>query len=228
MLASVHEQRGAPGWRFWEPSAPAVVVGTGSRVARDVHVEHARADGVPIVRRISGGGSVLQAPGVLNFTAVLPVLEDDLGSQSIRQCFLHVLGAVIEALNELGLTAAFEPPSDLASGGRKIAGNAQARKRRAYLVHGAILVNADVSRFDRYLRHPPDEPAYRQGRPHADFVTTLSELGVEISPGELARRIARAAGLDEANTEPPAAFEWRDAQRLAAEKFTSDAWNLRK
>jgi len=62
---------GIPVLRLWEPRGFAVVLGASRRLREDVRVEHCDADGVPIVRRSSGGGTVVIGPGTINATVVL-------------------------------------------------------------------------------------------------------------------------------------------------------------
>src|SRR5262245_25566901 len=57
--------------RLWESPRPFVVLGVSRRIAEDVDREACRKDGVPVLRRASGGGTVLQGPGCLNFSLVL-------------------------------------------------------------------------------------------------------------------------------------------------------------
>src|SRR5262245_6525617 len=57
--------------RFWEWPSPAVVLGAGGSIPIDVNEPACRADGVPIHRRASGGGTVLLGRGCLLFSLVL-------------------------------------------------------------------------------------------------------------------------------------------------------------
>src|SRR6185503_18456412 len=66
------ESAGGPAFlRFWESPQPFVVLGYANKVAEEVNVEACRPLGVPILRRCSGGGTVLQGPGCLNYSLVL-------------------------------------------------------------------------------------------------------------------------------------------------------------
>lgn len=225
LLAAVDRGESAPCWRFWEPLAPAVVIGTGGAAGREVHLDLLRAGGVPLVRRFSGGGTVLQAPGVLNYAAVFRADENDI---NVSASYRSVLSVIRAGLERSGLETQFEPPSDLAAGGRKLSGNAQARKRRAVLVHGTILVNLDTDLFARYLPHPPEEPAYRRGRSHAQFVTTLEREGLTTTVRELAGCLALAAGLDPDRSVEPSPAERSRAEQWVGERFGQEAWTLRK
>ncbi len=44
-----------------------------------------------------------------------------------------------------------------------------------YYYQASLLVNPDLSLFERYLYYPPREPSYRRGRPHREFCTSLTE-----------------------------------------------------
>jgi lipoate-protein ligase A len=69
-------EAGGPEWlRFWEPASPFVVLGYANRLATEVNQDACRADGVPILRRVSGGGAVLQIPGCLNYALGLRLDE---------------------------------------------------------------------------------------------------------------------------------------------------------
>ena len=62
--------------RFWEPQQHFVVVGHSNRIGREVKVEACREQGIPILRRCSGGGTVLQGPGCLNYSLILRIDSD--------------------------------------------------------------------------------------------------------------------------------------------------------
>jgi lipoate-protein ligase A len=57
--------------RLWEFPAPAIVVGRSSRVAEEIHQEAARAAGIPVLRRASGGAAIVAGPGCLMYSVVL-------------------------------------------------------------------------------------------------------------------------------------------------------------
>jgi len=61
--------------RFWEPTNYFVVVGYANHVEKEVNVAACEAEGIPILRRCSGGGTVLQGPGCLNYSLVLKIEE---------------------------------------------------------------------------------------------------------------------------------------------------------
>lgn len=204
--------------RLWEWPYPAVVLGTGGRLAEDVDEAACRVDGVAIQRRSSGGGTVLLGRGCLVFSLVLaydrsPALRD------IRPSYLYILDRMREALAGVVPEIELAGISDLASGGRKFSGNAQQRKRDHLLHHGTLLYDFAFERMDRYLRMPTRQPDYRGGREHAAFLGNLPT-----SSGTLRQRLCEVWRANEALSSWP----WEAMDRLAAEKYTTVGWIRRR
>ncbi len=161
--------------RFWESRETFVVLGRISNLWEDVHVDRARKDGIPVLRRSSGGGTVLQGKGCLNFTLVL---SKDVHPQIIKlkESYQYILEKVSRSLENLGIQSCVRPISDLAVGENKFSGNAQKRGRAFILHHGTILYDFNLSLIEKYLKIPRSMPEYRRERPHADFVANLKHL----------------------------------------------------
>ena len=168
LFTSLEEGRGDETLRFWEAGQPAVIVGRFGKTAAEVDEDACRADNVPVIRRISGGGAVVVGAGCLNYSLVLS-LEARPELRDVARSYVVILGWVAEALALPGLIMA--GASDLALRDRKVAGGAQRRGRRALLHHGTVLYAFDVAAMARYLKHPPREPAYRAQRSHSEFVS---------------------------------------------------------
>jgi lipoate-protein ligase A len=171
-------------YRCWHASRPVVVVGRNSHIDDDVIEDACRADGVPVLRRFSGGGAVVLAPGCLNYAMVLsyvsrPELTGAAGS------FEFILRHVVAALRIPGLSLA--AGTDLALGDRKVSGNAQRRGRRALIHHGTLLHGFDRRLASRYLKEPACQPAYRKRRHHAEFIGNLP-----LSPETIRARLETA------------------------------------
>ena len=174
--------------RLWEWPSSAVVLGAGGVLRADVDETACLADGVPVLRRSSGGGTVLLGAGCLLYTLVL-AYDRARELTQIGSSYGYILDRVCAALAVPELRPA--GTSDLALMGRKVSGNAQQRKRQHLLHHGTLLYAFDGQRVGRYLRMPARQPDYRRRREHAEFVTNLP-LGRE----ELERRLRRPFGAD--------------------------------
>lgn len=217
LLVAAETGTGGAVLRLWELSAFAVVVGSGGSVGIDVNAAACEADGVPVLRRASGGGTVVLGPGCLCFSVVLnydaaPLLND------IRASNAYVLGRVLRAIQPV-LSAGVEGTSDLTTGGAKFSGNAQQRKRTHFLHHGTLLCGFDLERVSRYLNAPEREPEYRRGRAHAEFVRNLP-LTVEEAKRLLVAEWAPAGEY----SDPPLEL----TRELVRDKYSRPEWTHRR
>src|SRR5580693_9115989 len=78
--------------RFWEPAQCFVVAGFSNEVACEVKLAACRKAGVAVLRRCSGGGTVLQGPGCLNYSLVLRIDSHPLLS-TIPSANRHIMSA---------------------------------------------------------------------------------------------------------------------------------------
>jgi lipoate-protein ligase A len=172
MLLRADEGRSPPLVRFWEPREYAVVLGASRRLRSDVLVDACRADGVPVLRRSSGGGSVLVGPGALNVTVILPEAAA-LGLSAVDLAQRYVLEGIAASIRHAGQPVVVLGHGDLTLGDRKCGGSAQRRLKNWFLVHCSILYQFAIERVARYLAIPGRQPAYRRGRGHSDFLINL-------------------------------------------------------
>jgi lipoate-protein ligase A len=188
LLDELDEHGGDPVLRFWESDRYFVVLGPSCRLIADVHIPACEQDGIPVLRRASGGGTVVQGPGCLSYAFVLPLTwHPDLAN--IRTTHQLMLDRIALALRRWEPAVAFRGISDLAIDGMKISGNAQRRKRNALLFHGTVLHAMRGELIARYLKHPARQPDYREDRPHETFLRTIN-----IPSQELKQAIAAAWG----------------------------------
>jgi lipoate---protein ligase len=204
--------------RLWEWHAHAVVLGAGGRLAEDVHEAACQADGVPILRRSSGGGTVLLGPGCLLYSLILrfdrhPALGD------LKASYRHISHTILDGLRPHVPGLHMPDWSDWTLDDRKFSGNAQQRKRTHLLHHGTLLYAFDVALISRYLKVPPRQPEYRRQRDHAEFVTNLP-IDAKTLHGVL-REVWHA---DEALGAWPA----ESVRQLVAEKYERDEWIRRR
>src|SRR5438132_7620980 len=124
--------------RVWEWPQAAVVLGSGCRPVEDADEAACLRGGVPILRRSSGGGTVLLGAGCLCYSLVLSY-ERSAALRDVRPSFAYILEQLRAALSELAPGIELAGISDLAHNGRKFSGNSQQRKRNYLLHHGTIL-----------------------------------------------------------------------------------------
>ena len=123
---------------LWK-NTPAVVVGSYQNICREVHVEALRQRGIPVVRRISGGGTVYHDLGNVNYTYIVRA--------NGTVDYDAVLSPVIAALNAIGVPARKNRTCDIAIGDLKISGNAQYRLGDCIVHHGSLLFDTDIEQM---------------------------------------------------------------------------------
>ncbi|MBI4524058.1 MAG: lipoate--protein ligase family protein [Deltaproteobacteria bacterium] len=159
--------------RFWESPIHFAVIGYSGRINEEVNLDRCKAENIPVLRRCSGGGAVLQGPGCLNYSLVLKI-SDSGPSRNISETNESIM-ARHKATLERGLrtTVSIQGVTDLALGTRKFSGNAQYRRRHCLLYHGTFLLDFDVSSMEKFLPVPGKQPPYREMRSHSDFLINL-------------------------------------------------------
>lgn len=166
--------------RFWEPAEYFVVLGLASRLYREVNIVACRNQGVKILRRCSGGGTVLQGPGCLNYSLILHT-EDSVPLRHITSTNRFIMDRQRRAVSHLFCEPVrVQGATDLTVGNLKFSGNAQRRKKHSVLFHGTFLLDFQLDWMDRLLPMPPKQPAYRQERSHAAFLTNLKHTSERV------------------------------------------------
>ena len=188
---------------------PALVLGYGQRDLSALDLEACRREGVLVLRRCTGGTAVFQRSD-LSLSLALP--SNHAWAGGIRGLYGRYLGCLQESLSSLGVEAS-RPAEDRAAprspicfegrgedslmiGGKKVAGGAQARRRRSVLVHIVVLFSLDAEMQSRIFRVPrerielamaavPARPALSRGTLAAAFAACLARhLGCSLDAKE--------------------------------------------
>lgn len=219
LLHAVEDDPAAACLRLWEPTSYAVIVGRSNALDREVNLQACAADGVPVLRRCSGGGAVVIGPGCLCYALVLPIDERH-RSQGISVTTAAVLTRMRDEFAAGGLPVEVCGVSDLVLEGRKFSGNSQRWLRRALLHHGTLLAQFDLTRISRWLKSPSLQPEYRAGRTHDDFVRNAP-----LSTDELVAVLARAWN---ARLAEPSPADFARLPSLLAERYADPAWHRQR
>ena len=157
--------------RLWQWDRPAVVIGRFQSLANEVDLDQAAAEGVTVVRRITGGGAMFAEPeSVITYSLVAPL--DVVAGVGIGESYHRCDQWVLDALRSLGIEARYQPINDIASPLGKIGGAAQrrfppaasadasgaartaqtAQAPGAVLHHTMLSYNIDAAKMTRILR----------------------------------------------------------------------------
>lgn len=176
--------------RLWEMPSMCVIMGRGSKEA-EVDLLACAQDGVPVLKRCSGGASIVAGPGCLMYSLLLS-LEHRPPLRSIDTTHAFVMQKIHEAIATMVPQIHVQGTCDLSLGNRKFSGNAVKYKREWLLYHGTLLYQFPIATVSRYLKMPPRQPAYREARDHSDFLVNL-----ECNPNSLRQALTVAWKADQ-------------------------------
>lgn len=154
-----------------EGSPLSIVMGISGKPNELVDESLTKQDGIPIIKRFSGGGTVI-------------VDSDTLFVSFIFQKDVHPFPSYPEPIlrwTEEFYKSALAIPSfelrenDYVIGDLKCGGNAQYLRKNNWLHHTTFLWDFQKQNMN-YLKHPQRTPKYRDGRSHLDFLCTLKEF----------------------------------------------------
>ncbi|WP_224961655.1 lipoate--protein ligase family protein [Geomonas subterranea] len=221
----------------WSPAT--LSVGRYQDAAAALKLDLCREEGVPVVRRMTGGGIIYHAAEVTYSVVCAP---EHLGDRTgVKEGFRKLCGFLLGAYQRLGLDARFavdcnpdgerlgertsfcfagKEEFDVVVNDRKIGGNAQRRLSGAILQHGSIPLENRVQQGLRYLKEPA---------PGAARSVSLSELGHTPGPVELKRLLAECfqERMDvDLVLEPVTDEEAVSARKLEEHKYRCPTWTF--
>ena len=150
-------------------SSPAIVMGISGKPELLLNQELLAKQPIPVIRRFSGGGTVVIDHNTLFITWICNTSHTNVAccpsqlyqwTTNIYQQFLPTIGMELVE-------------NDYVIGGRKFGGNAQYLCKERWLHHSSILWDYNPQQM-MYLKIPPKAPKYRQERNHNDFLCKLN------------------------------------------------------
>jgi lipoate-protein ligase A len=130
-------------------NVPSVIVGKHQNVFREVNLAYAALKGIPVVRRLTGGGTVYHDAGNLNFSFILS------GEKGRLVDFAKYIRPVTAFLQSLGVPAVTDERNNILIRGKKVSGNAEHIFKERVLHHGTLLFDTVLQDLEEALQ-PPD------------------------------------------------------------------------
>ncbi len=159
---------------------PAVIFGRNQNPYAECNLNRLNADGVRPVRRVSGGGCVYHDLGNLNFSFICDKNIYDERRQT---------GIILDTLKRLGADAGVSGRNDIEIDGRKFSGNAYCSRGMNKQRHGTLLVDSDLTVFDKYLNAPAMKLAAKGVKSVRARVCNLSEYIDGLTVEKLSRAL---------------------------------------
>jgi lipoate-protein ligase A len=225
--------------RFYRWERPTASLGYGQDAARAADLGFCRANGIDVVRRMTGGKVVLHHK---ELTYSLASSDTETFTSTLRDSFQLISLALIKGLALMGLSARLAPASppayvrgmmpcfafpardEVEIGGRKIIGSAQKRTGASFIQHGSVPLEKDEALLKAVARSDAEDAGVN--------MTSLSEaLGRPVTFDWAASRFS--LGVSEffgVKLEPLSldAEVWKEIYGIEAERYGNDAWTLRR
>ncbi|MFH0816806.1 MAG: biotin/lipoate A/B protein ligase family protein [Methanobacteriota archaeon] len=213
---------------FYRREPPGVSLGYFGKAGNEVDLDYCKGNGISLLRRLSGGSAIYTDRNQLVYAfaskGALPT--------SPNAAYAVVCGALVFAFERLGVEAEFKPVNDVQHIGKKLSGSALTRRWGAHLVHGTVLVAVDREKMFRALRVDAGKVRSKNLPEPGARVTSLAEI-LGKAPAMESVKAAVVAGFEEqfgmkAALGKLAPHEKELADRLVAEKYGTDEWNLKR
>jgi lipoate-protein ligase A len=154
-----------------EGSSPSIVMGISGKVHELIDEDKANTLTIPIIKRFSGGGTVVVDENTLFVTFIIqksdvsiPAYPEKIMKWS-EEIYKPVFNTPHFSLKE----------NDYVFYDKKFGGNAQYIRKERWLHHTSFLWDYEKEKMQTLL-HPKKTPSYREGRDHDSFLCKMKEF----------------------------------------------------
>lgn len=204
-------------------NSPSIIVGKHQNAYEEINYSYVRTNGLPVIRRISGGGTVYHDGGNLNFTFMA-------GSDQGRQVnFARFIKPVNDFLRLYGVDPEVGVKNEVRAGGLKFSGNAEHVFRNRVLHHGTLLFSSKLDNLGAALKRGNARFESRSVASNRTDVGNLDALMPAISSIEMLKDKLSDFLV---NLYPGSSYKQIDSSErvkissLADEKYRSWEWNF--
>lgn len=202
---------------------PSIIIGKHQNTIEEINKEYVDANGIKVVRRISGGGAVYHDFGNLNFSFITKY------SPEFFHNFEKFTKPVVETLREMGVNAELGGRNDITVDGRKISGNAQFTNLKSMFSHGTLLFNSQIEDVVQALNVKQDKIASKGIKSVRSRVANITEfLKEEMSIEDFREKISQNIFKEYASvpTYELSDAEWEEVNKLSESKYKTWEWNF--
>ncbi|KAA0966815.1 lipoate--protein ligase [Sporosarcina sp. ANT_H38] len=204
---------------------PSIIVGKNQNTIEEIDTEYVEANGIHVVRRLSGGGAVYHDLGNLNYSFLT---KDD--GESFRN-FKKVTEPVVQALAEMGVKAELLGRNDILVEGRKVSGNAQFSTNGRMFSHGTLMFDTEIERVVSALKVRKDKIESKGIKSIRSRVANISEfLNDSMTIEQFRMEILKSifGGEEKIQYLELTDEDWTNIRELSAERYGNWDWNYGK
>lgn len=210
-------------WR----NEPAVIVGRHQNTLAEIDRDYVERNGIPVIRRMTGGGAVFHDLGNVCFTFVRGTRNAQ-GEQEALPDFRVFTQPILDVLQGMGVDARFEGRNDLTIDGRKFSGNANGVWQDRILHHGTLLFRSNIADMSRCLKVNPLKFEGKAVQSVRSRITNICEhlpepISVEDFIAAIEAHVQRL--FPQAVSRPFTVEEEAGVNELAGTKYETYAWN---
>jgi lipoate-protein ligase A len=204
---------------------PSIIIGKNQNTSEEINTDYVDANGIHVVRRLSGGGAVYHDHGNLNFSFIT---KDD--GNSFRD-FRKFTEPVVKALQDMGVNAELSGRNDLLAEGRKISGNAQFATRGRMFSHGTLLFDTKMDEVVSALKVSKEKIESKGIKSIRSRVANISEfLEQQMSVEQFREAVLHSIFDGEENVRywELTDEDWENIHELSKERYANWDWNYGK
>ncbi len=192
-LIEAHKAGEAPDTIRFLRFPPTALIGRHQALSQELHLDHCRANGIGVVRRITGGGAIYFDEGQLGWE--LAFGRGTLGISSLAELTRVICEAAALGISALGVEAKYRPRNDIEVDGRKLCGTGGFFDGDTLFYQGTLLIDLDPANMVAALKVPEAKLAKRKLDSAEQRVVTLRQLLGEALPDLAAIQEAMLGGF---------------------------------
>lgn len=208
-----------PVFYLWQ-NRPAVIVGFNQEVNTEVNLDYLKANGIALVRRVTGGGAVYHDLGNLNYTIVGR-------SEDLERDYPEYASLMMKALQALGVPATLSGRNDILVGERKVSGFAKRVCKNRLMVHGTLMYDVDLEILTKVLNPSVTKLQSKGIASVRSRVANLCEYLPEMTDIHMfSKQLGEILSCNNTDTEYQLSEkDLANIQRLRDDKFAKWEWN---
>lgn len=204
-------------------NAPAVVIGRHQNAFEEANLLFLQKQHIPLIRRISGGGTVYHDRGNLNFSFITRYEKFKFNN------YRYFNQPILDALHSLGIKAEFGRRNEMVIGQKKISGNAQFTSKKRMISHGTLLFRSRLDRLSLSLLPAGGLFSSRARKSVPSSVVNIGDyLARSVTMNKLKQIILQK--IFSSGEDIPVfrlrESHWRQIKQLADNKYRQWEWNF--